>query len=63
MNNPPPDLIPALAELDRAHELLALLLKLDDAGEVSEEDAVLCALRDHLDAARALLANATGRLG
>ena len=61
MNDPQPDPILALAELDRARELLALLLKLDDASEVSEEDAVLRVLRDHLDAARALLADAAGR--
>jgi hypothetical protein len=61
MNTTAPNLNAALAELDRARELLALLLNLDNASELSEEDTVLHTLRDHINAARALLAETTGQ--
>ena len=56
-----PNLDAALAELDRARELLALLLNLDNASELSEEDTVLHTLNDHINAAYALLAETTGQ--
>lgn len=61
MNATTPNLDAALAELDRARELLTLLLKLDNATELSEEDTVLHTLSDHINAAYALLAKTTGR--
>ncbi len=62
MNTTTPNLAAALAELDRARELLTLLLKLDNATELSEEDTVLHTLSDHINnAANALLAETTSR--
>lgn len=61
MNTTTPNLDAVLAELDRARELVTLLLKLDNASELIEEDTVLHTLSDHINAAYALLAETSVR--